>query len=299
MKKKKILVLGGTGFIGYHLLKRALLKKYKCYSVSKSKPKKSRKLKNVRYLICNITDKNLLEKKLENYYDYIVNLSGYVDHSKNSEIEKIHYNGCKNLVEIFKKKNIRSFVQIGSGLEYGNKNSPQKETFRCKPKTKYAISKLRAVKYLEKNYKKFQFPFTALRLYQAYGPKQDVNRLIPYIIKCCLKDKEFPCTSGSQLRDFLYIDDLVDLIFTIFNSRKSRGNIFNVGSGKNISVKKLITLIVKIIKKGKPRFNRIKMRKDEINKMYPDISKVKRLLNWYPKTNLERGLNKTINFYRK
>ena len=84
--------------------------------------------------------------------------------------------------------------------------------------------------------------------------------MIPYIIRCCLQNKEFPCTSGSQLRDFLYIDDMVDLIFDIFNSKKSRGNIFNVGSGKKISVKKLITLIVKIIKKGKPGFNKIKTR---------------------------------------
>jgi nucleoside-diphosphate-sugar epimerase len=152
---------------------------------------------------------------------------------------------------------------------------------------------------LEHSYKKFNFPFTALRLYQAYGPKQDVNRLIPYIIKSCLQNKEFPCTSGTQLRDFLYIDDMIDLIFNIFNNEKSRGQIFNVGSGKKMSVKKLILSIVKITKKGRPGFNKIKMRKDENNKMYPDISKVKRLLKWYPKTNLEKGLIKTVNFYKK
>ena len=300
MKKKiKILVLGGTGFIGYHLLKRALKKNYKCDSISKSKPKKKKKLKSVRYLTCNIKNKNLLKKKLDNYYDYIVNLSGYVDHTKNQDIERIHYRGCKNLVEIFKNKNLKSFVQIGSGLEYGNQPSPQRETFKCKPKTNYSISKLKAVKYLEHSYKKFNFPFTALRLYQAYGPKQDVNRLIPYIIKSCLQNKEFPCTSGTQLRDFLYIDDMIDLIFNIFNNEKSRGQIFNVGSGKKMSVKKLILSIVKITKKGRPGFNKIKMRKDENNKMYPDISKVKRLLKWYPKTNLEKGLIKTVNFYKK
>ena len=80
--KKKILIPGGTGFIGYHLALFLIKKGWVVHSLSKSKPKYFRKLNKVKYIYCDIRNKKDLKKKLDNYYDYIVNLSGYVDHSK-------------------------------------------------------------------------------------------------------------------------------------------------------------------------------------------------------------------------
>lgn len=297
--KKKILVLGGTGFIGYHILKKAIKKNFSCTSISKTKPTKQKKLNKVKYILCDLENKKKLKKKLINNYNYVVNAAGYVDHSKNKNIKKVHYNGIKNIIDILKKKKIESFIQIGSCLEYGDQKSPQTELGYCNPKTNYSISKYKISKYLMYNYKKNKFPFTVLRIYQVYGPYQQINRIIPFIIKSCLLESYFPCTKGDQIRNFLYIDDLTDVIFKVFKNKKSTGKIFNVGTNEKIKINELIKLIVKIIGNGKPIFGKIKMRKEEVIRLYPNLKKIQNELGWKSRISLINGLNKTINFLKK
>lgn len=298
-KKKKILIVGGTGFIGYHLIKYCIKKNFKITSISSKLPNKTNSFSKVDYIICDIRNRKKLKKIIKSEFNYVVNLGGYVDHSKLQKTFSSHYNGCVNIAEIFKKKKIDNFIQLGSGLEYGKKKSPQKENFKCLPKSNYGIAKYKSSKYLLTLYKKNKFPCTIIRLYQAYGPNQKFNRLVPTVIQSCLKKKSFSCTEGIQKRDFLYIDDLINLIFKIFDNKKLNGQIINAGSGKSISVKRLIELIKKISKGGKPEYGKIMMRKDEILNMYPSIIKAKKLLNWQPKIPLKIGLKKTINFYRE
>jgi nucleoside-diphosphate-sugar epimerase len=136
-------------------------------------------------------------------------------------------------------------------------------------------------------------------LYLVIGPRQDYNRFIPSIIKGCLEDSLFPCSSGNQFRDFLYVDDLVNAISKCLTNKNSHGEIINIGSGYPMQIKKLILLIKKIIKKGQPNFGVIKHRKDEILKLYSNIYKAKTKINWTPRVKFVKGLKKTINFYKK
>ena len=137
--------------------------------------------------------------------------------------KKREYVGSKNLIDIFKLKEIQTFIQIGSSLEYGDLKSPQEEIRKCNPKSWYGSSKLKASKYLEKINKEYKIPYIILRPYQVYGPKQKLNRLIPQTIDSCLKNKSFKCTSG--VRDFIYIKDFVDLIKKFYSLKE-------LGSGK-------------------------------------------------------------------
>lgn len=300
IKKKTILVIGGTGFIGYHLIKKCIKMKWSVTSISTTKPKKYRKLKKVNYLICDVSKKNLLNKKLNNnIYNYVVNLSGYVDHSDKSQTFKSHYIGCKNLADFFTDKEISSFVQIGSSSEYGRVGSPQKEESSCKPLTIYGKSKFLATKYLNQLYKKNKFPFTVLRIYQAYGPKQDFNRFIPIVIKACIKNKLFPCSHGKQYRDFTYVDDIINAIIFSLKSYKSKGKIINIGTGRPKQIKAIIKKIRKKLRGGKPQFGLVKLRKDEILSIYPNLRNAKNLINWSSKVTLDEGLNKTMKFYLK
>ena len=151
---------------------------------------------------------------------------------------------------------------------------------------------------MQKTGKKKKFPFTILRLYQIYGPFQTSNRLIPIVINSCLKNQKFSCTEGNQIRDFLYVKDLIRLIIKVIK-KKPTNEIYNVGAGNKVKVKKVINTIKKIIKLGKPQFGKIKMRKDEMKNNFPDISKIKKYYNWSPEINLNLGLKKTISFYEK
>ena len=296
--KNKILIAGGTGFLGFHIIKKLPKKSFIIHSLSSRRPSKYRKLKKAKYIICNIKNKNDLKKKVREKYSYVINLSGYVDHSNKIKTKEVHYKGLKNLVDHFLSKKIDNFIQIGSSLEYGNLKSPQKEKKTGKPKGYYGLAKYQASKYIQKIHTKYNFPFTILRLYQVYGPNQKLDRLIPLTINNCLKDKKFKCSSGNQLRDFLYVDDFTNLVVKVLK-KKSKNKIFNVGYGKPNPVKKVIKLILNKIKKGQPNFGAITMRKDEIKNLYPNIGLVKNTFNWKPKKNLHDGLRKTISFYKK
>ena len=300
--KNNILIVGGTGFIGYHLAKKSIKKGWKVTSISKNPPKKARYLSKVKYLYCDLKRKKNLEKIINKKYDYVVNLGGYVDHSNKKKVILSHYLGCKNLTDIFLKKKIKSFIQMGSSLEYGNLKSPQKENFNYNLKSiksTYAKAKLLSSLHLIKIFKEKEFPSTILRLYLAYGPKQDFNRLIPITIKACKKNKKFDCSSGNQLRDFVHIDDVVDAIIKSLTNKKAIGQILNIGSGKPQKVKNIIKYIKKVLKGGKPIFGKIKLRKDENLENYASIKKAKKIINWKPKIPFKKGLNLTIKYYHE
>ena len=302
MKKKSILIVGGTGFIGYHLAKRSLKKGWQATSISSNSPKKIRYLPKVNYIRCDITNKKLLRKSIRKPFNYVVNLGGYVDHSNKKKTFKSHYEGCKNLAEIFLKKIPLSFIQIGSSLEYGTSNSPQKENIKCNLrsiKSIYGKAKLLSSVYMMNLFKKENFPSTVLRLYLAYGPRQDVNRFLPIIIKGCIENKKFPCSNGEQLRDFVHVDDAVEAIIKSLTNKNARGQIINIGSGKPKRIKSVIEKVKKISRGGYPQYGMFKLRKFEISKLYPNVKKAKSKINWSPKISFEKGLKSTIRFYNE
>ena len=296
-KNKKILIVGGTGFLGYHAAKFFIKKNYKVISISRNRPKKNRKLDKVKYLYADISQKKKLFNKLRTYLNIgiVINFGGEVDHSKSMKIYNTHYKGTKNLIEFFDKQKIQMFVQIGSSMEYGKSFSPQKETFIGKPNSNYAKAKFNSTKFLRN---KKNFPSIILRLYQVYGPKQDTNRLVPITIGNCLKNKNFACSDGNQFRDFLYIDDFVNALYASIKYLKAKGEVFNVGYGKPYRVKNVINFIKNNIKKGKPEFGKLKLRKEENKVTYPSINKIKKILKWRAKISLNNGLKKTIRSYK-
>ena len=239
-----------------------------------------------------------MKRSIRESFDYVVNLGGYVDHSNKKKTLKSHYDGCKNLAEIFFKKVPLSFIQIGSSLEYGNSNSPQKENMKCNLKSiksTYGKAKLLSSIYMINLFKKKKFPSTVLRLYLAYGPRQDVNRFLPIIITGCIKNKKFPCSEGVQLRDFTHVDDVVDA--NIIAMESGIGGTYNIGSGIGTSVNKIFKSLAHILEY---RWNPIHgpERSGDVFKIILDISRARQILGWSPRITLEDGLSRTIDYLR-
>lgn len=296
---KQLLIVGGTGFLGYHVSK-ALVNKFKIISISKNNPKKNRFIKKVKYLKVDISTKNSL-KKIENKISkitHIINFGGYVNHSDKKRVFKTHYEGAKNLINFFLNKDVEMFIQIGSSMEYGKKISPQKEKSTPSPISHYGKAKLLATNFALNVYKKKKFPIFIIRPYQVYGPNQDSNKLIPFVINQSLKDNNFPCSSGNQFRDFLYISDFVSCIRLFLKNKVHSGQVFNVGYGKPLKIKNVIKSINNKIKLGKPLFGKINLRKEEQKFIYPNIDKTKKILRWRPKIKFDNGINKTIKFFK-
>jgi len=297
--KKKILIIGGTGFIGYHLALKCLKLNWNVVSLSSKKPQNFRRLKKIKYLVGDIGNFKNLSILLEHNFNYVVNLGGYIDHHNKVKTYRSHFLGVRNLAKFFLKKNLKSFIQIGSSAEYGNIKSPQKESFKCKPKMIYGKSKLKSTKFLMNLYKEKNFPVTILRYYQVYGPSQNINRFIPLLINACIKNIQFPASHGKQKRDFLYVDDAVSAILKALNNKMSEGKIINIGSGKTITLLSLMKSINQKIGGGDILLGKIKLRKDEPMVIFPNLNRSSKILRWKSTITLKRGINKTIEFYKK
>lgn len=297
---KRLLVVGGTGFLGYHIISKAKKKKFTITSLSKKKPKKKRYHKNIEYIYADLGNVKSLKKALSNRkFDYVINSSGYGAHPEFNleglELFRSHFFGVINLVDLIINTKIKKFVHIGSSSEYGDISSPFSEKQNCFPKSPYGLAKFSVTKYFENIFEVYNFPVTVLRLFQVYGSKQDQNRIVPQIIKNCLSNKKFNTTKGNQRCDFCHIDDVTNAIFQTLISKKADGEIINIGSGKPISIKIVIKIIKGVIGKGQPVFGGLKYKKNMQMSNYPKITKAKKILNWKPKIKFIDGIKKIIN----
>ena len=187
---------------------------------------------------------------------------------------------------------------MGSSDEYGLNKSPQKEIVREMPNSTYSFSKTASTHFLQMISRSENFPSSILRIFLTYGPGQKDNRFIPQIIQGCLKNLKFKTSSGRQIRDFCYIDDVVRAINMVLLSKKSIGKVYNVGSSKPIKIKKVVQIIRSIIKKGTPIYGSFTLRKNESIKLFPNINKITREIGWKPKFSLYEGLKKTIKYLK-
>ena len=132
-----------------------------------------------------------------------------------------------------------------------------------------------------------------------FCPGQNTQRFLPQIIKGCLNDQSFPTSNGEQLRDFCYVEDVVDAIFLSLETIKSRGEVLNIASGQPVTIRRMIEIVQGLIGKGVPRFGEFPYRPGENMCLYADINKACDILGWSPTHSLESGLKKTISWYLK
>jgi nucleoside-diphosphate-sugar epimerase len=301
MNTPHLLVIGGTGFIGHHLLKVAQQKGWQITSVSLSPPTEERFVDDVRYLHLDLTDRSLVNIHLDEDFNYVVNLGGYINHKLFKDggrnLINSHFTIIQNLLEVLPRSNLKRFVQIGSSDEYGNVITPKYENMREEPISPYSLAKVASTHLLQMLHRTENFPAVIIRLFLTYGPGQDFERFLPQIIQGCLNDEIFPASTGEQLRDFCFVGDTVNAIVKALLVNNLEGQIFNIGSGIPISIKEVITKVEGIIGMGKPLYGAIPYRVGENMSLYAEIENAKTKLNWSPKINLEEGLKKTIKWY--
>lgn len=300
-QNSRVLVLGSSGFIGQALTSRleSLGSQLTCVGYRS----KTEVQAGAKTLSLDLNDRDRTKQVLSQCgpFDYIFNLSGYIDHSPffkgGRKVFESHFLGLLNVLESIDRTSLKRFVQIGSSDEYGDLKAPQKEDVREKPISPYAFSKVAASHFLEMLSRTENFPTTHLRVFLAYGPGQKLPRLIPHVIQSSLQNKEFPTSQGEQLRDFCYIDDLTRGFLEAAVSPKTLGETLNLASGQGIQIRELIESIVKLIGSGKPQFGKVPYRPGENMALYADIEKAKALFEWQPQVSLEDGLKRTIEWF--
>jgi len=301
LKNSNLLVVGGTGFIGHHLLKTAIVKGCQVTSVSLNKPTTERYVDGVRYLHFNLTDQSQIEKHIDEKYEYIVNLGGYVNHQLFKDggrhVIDAHFSAIQNLLEIIPNADMKRFVQIGSSDEYGDADAPQHEELREKPISPYSLAKVSSTHFLQMLQRTENFPSVILRLFLTYGPGQNSARFLPQIIRGCLDDKAFPTSSGEQLRDFCFVEDTVQAIMQALVLPEAVGEVINVSSGEPVTIRTMIDKVRNYIGSGQPQYGEVPYRAGENMALYANVEKAEKLLQWKTTTSLDEGLQKTIDWF--
>ena len=299
LMSKRLLIAGGTGFIGRNLTLRAVKEKYSVTVLSLNTPVAERNIEGVEYLQADITDLSELQKQLQGlHFEYVVNLSGNIDHcgflKGGRTVIDAHFVGVQNLLQVIDWDKLKRFVQIGSSDEYGNLPAPQSEEMREEPISPYSLAKLASTQLLQMLYRTENFPVVILRLFLVYGPGQGDKRFLPQIIKGCLSNARFPTSAGEQLRDFCYIDDITEGVLRVLLNYKVNGEVINLASGSPIAIREVVEQVKKIVSQGFPEFGKVTYR----IALYADTSKAKKLLEWNPSTTIELGIEKTVDSYR-
>ena len=133
-----------------------------------------------------------------------------------------------------------------------------------------------------------------VRPFLVYGPGQSENRLIPSVIKHCLKNECFDTSPGEQLRDFLFVEDFCKGVSGLLGRKDLSGKVFNLASGKPISVKYVIETLIKEIGSGRANFGGREYRVGENMALYADISAISNATGWTPQIPISDGLRRTI-----
>ncbi|MAF20715.1 MAG: NAD-dependent dehydratase [Parcubacteria group bacterium] len=296
----KSIVTGGAGFIGSHLVDRLVKMGHKVIVLDNFSTGRKLNLshhtgKNIKIIKVDISENRKLDKYFKGVH-YIFHLAGIADIVPSIENPHKYFKsnviGTVNVIKAAKNQKIKKFIYAASASCYGfPKKFPTKENEKIKPMYPYSFVKWQAEEFVMHWAKIFDFPAISLRFFNTYGPRSRTSGAYGAVFGVFFAQKlaNKPLTivgNGNQTRDFVHVDDLVSAIIKAAQSKKV-GEIYNVGSGKEVTVNKIAKLI------GGKRTH-IPKRPGEPDRSLADISKIKKDLKWKPKIKIEKGVKELL-----
>ena len=287
----KILIIGGCGFIGYNLLKK--ISQYN-YEITVFDAKITNKLDNVKYVQGNIENIEDFKEMFDNV-DIVYHLISTT--IPNNDRHKIEFDIMTNLIPTIKilnicvDKNVKKIIFTSSGgCIYGDINKKHSENSMPKPYCAYAINKLAIENYLTSFLKFENLDYAVLRIFNPYGPnhcnkKQGIINVL--LDKLANKETVEIWGDGSIERDYIYIDDVINAL--ICSMKHTKHKVFNISSGKAVSINKLLDIIEKI-SHSKIDVKYLPKRKFDIKKNVLNNSLAKKELGWKPSVSIIEGI---------
>ncbi len=300
IRGKNILITGGAGFVGSHLVDRLSLGNRvivldNLFSGLLSNLARSKD--QITLIRGDILDKALL-KDIVAEVDFVFHLAanvGYTRSIKDPYFDMdVNVKGTLNLLEACVNSNVKRLVYSSSAAVFGQAEYlPIDEAHPLNPESPYAVSKLAAEKYCFVFHKVYGVPVVALRYFNVYGPRQDTSEHANVILTFFRKIREGkPLTifgDGKQTRDFVFVEDVVKANILAATQPAAAGEIFNIATGQDISMEQLIT-IIKQVSGRESSVIYADPRAGEVRYSRANIEKARRLLGYSPATSLEEGL---------
>lgn len=308
MNKERCIIFGGGGFVGSHLTEKLIRKGYLVIVFSRRTKEDYKNLSSVNekinFVKGNFSNVKLIRKTIEPG-DTVFDLIGFSvpSSSMKSPLDEIkhHIFSHSQFIEVASIKKVKKivFTSSGGGV-YGEKQKlPISEEEKTQPISPHAISKISIEYFLNYYGNIYNIPHIIYRIGNVYGPRQIPKKgfgVVPTLFSHVLENK--PPTlfdHGKMIRDYIYIDDVIDAISRSFH-KETRHHVYNIGSGKGVSLRTLWKHIRKITKTElRPIFK--PKRPVDLDSVVLDVSRFKKEFSWNPKTDLERGLKRTwLNF---
>lgn len=308
-KRTEVLVTGGAGFIGSHLVDKLLEEDYRVTVIDNFDPFYSKEIKlqniagfinnpNLRFLELDILNTDGLYEQLTGNYDVIVHLAakaGVLPSIANAiEYQDVNVKGTQNMLEFARNKKIKQFVFASSSSVYGiNKNFPWKETdVNLNPISPYASTKISGELLGHVYSHLFGLRFIALRFFTVFGPRQRPDLAIHLFSKKIIANEPIQVFgNGSTRRDYTYVTDTVQGIFNAMQYSRTPYEIFNLGNHQTISLSEMLETLETVFKK-KPLIHHQPEQPGDVPITFADISKAEQLLNFLPRTNFISGIIK-------
>ena len=308
LRGRRVLVTGAAGFIGSHLVRRLLRDGAEVFAmtsaVSSVPPVRlTDVLDDVRIVEANLTDRSALEHLARTVRpEFVAHLGAYTHVGKSfvrvDENVSANVAGTVNLLQALQGEYER-FVNTGTSEIYGDVPVPFAEDCAVNPVSPYSVSKYAAERLRACSTAANDWPIVCLRPFNAFGPWQTADRVIPEIIVTALKGRPLEMTGGTQTREFNFVEDLVDGFVAALVTPEAEGSVINLGCGEEISMRALATRILGLMGDPiEPKFGALAERPTEIARMYCDNERARIILGWSPAHTLDTGLDLTISWYR-
>jgi nucleoside-diphosphate-sugar epimerase len=301
-----ILVTGGSGFVGANLVRRLISDGYDVYLILRPEADNWRLqgiLDKVKVHKADLTKKEQINDIVQNIKPktifHLAAYGAYPFQTDPERIEAVNLDGTIILLSACEKEGFDIFINSGSSSEYGFKDKPMKETDVLEPNSSYAVFKSAATLFCKNEAQSKKLPIITLRPFSVYGPYEEKTRLIPTLIMKFLQNECPPLASPETARDFIYVDDVVDLYLMAANRPELSGETFNVGTGFQTTLREIVDITKKMLKaKIKPKWNTMEKRSWDQSIWQANMSKTKKTFNWKPKYNLATGLEKTVEWFK-
>lgn len=306
--KKKILVTGATGFIGKNLVE-SLKEKFEIYALILDEKEKN-VIPQIDYILWKTffdreNEVKTLDGKKLGKIDTVIHLASYGVNPKDNDIDKMiesNINLTKDLILNLERVSCKNIIFTGSGFEYGDKGKIKlKEDIELNPFSLYGATKVSAFLIGKKLCESLGINYINLKLFNIFGEYEGSNRLIPQIINNYLEGKELNFTAGNQVRDYLYIKDIIEVYEMILEKNIYNNETYNVCSSEEVTIKEFITKVADTIgiNRDSLNFGTIPSRKEEALYIVGDNSKLKRDFDWNRKYSYEFGIKNIYDFFRK
>ena len=305
---KRVILTGGTGFVGANLVRRLLHDGHEVHLLVRPnyQPWRIEQIRSdVRLHELHLHDSEAVSRVVSQIRpDWVFHLAAHGAYSWQTDWEQMvrtNIQGTMSLVSACLKTGFEAFVNTGSSSEYGFKDHAPAESEPVEPNSHYAVTKVAATLLCRQTAQSQRVHLPTLRLYSVFGPYEDPGRLLPNLILHGLKGELPPLVDPDVARDFVYVDDVVEAYLLAANvCTPEWGPIYNIGTAVQTTLREVVTVAREAMNiRAEPVWSSMPNRQWDANVWVSDNRKIRAQLNWQPQHTFAEGFRLMLDWFRQ